>query len=129
VRIGGGALAEGSLFWLPTVITGAQASMLVAREETFGPVAPLIAFESEDEAIQRANDTQYGLAAYFYTRDVSRVFRVAERLEYGIIGANDPLPSTAQAPFGGIKQSGLGREGGATGIDEYLDVKYVALGI
>jgi len=129
VRVGGGALAEGSLFWLPTVITGAQASMLVAREETFGPVAPLIAFESEDEAIQRANDTQYGLAAYFYTRDVSRVFRVAERLEYGIIGANDPLPSTAQAPFGGIKQSGLGREGGATGIDEYLDVKYVALGI
>jgi succinate-semialdehyde dehydrogenase/glutarate-semialdehyde dehydrogenase len=129
VRVGGSALAENSLFWQPTVITGAQASMLVAREETFGPVAPLIAFEHEDEAIQRANDTQYGLAAYFYTRDVSRVFRVAERLEYGIIGVNDPLPSTAQAPFGGIKQSGLGREGGATGIDEYLDVKYIALGI
>jgi succinate-semialdehyde dehydrogenase/glutarate-semialdehyde dehydrogenase len=103
--------------------------MLVSVEETFGPVAPLISFTHEDEAIRIANDTPYGLAAYFYTRDVSRVFRVAEKLEYGIIGANDALPSTAQAPFGGVKQSGLGREGGSFGIDEYLEVKYISIGL
>lgn len=119
----------GGTFWAPTVLAHATADMLVAREETFGPVAPLIAFDTEEEALRMANDTAYGLAAYFYTRDISRVWRMAEGLEYGIIGANDALPSTAQAPFGGVKQSGLGREGGPTGIDEYLEVKYVSLGL
>ncbi|MBX3085660.1 MAG: NAD-dependent succinate-semialdehyde dehydrogenase [Anaerolineae bacterium] len=129
VALGGQAIAQMGNFWQPTVLTGASALMLVAREETFGPVAPLIPFDSEDEVIATANDTQYGLAAYYYTRDFSRVIRVAERLEYGIIGANDGLPSTAQAPFGGFKHSGLGREGGSVGIHEYLEVKYVSLGI
>ncbi len=126
----GGEPADGSErtnFWKPTVLVNATTNMLVAREETFGPVAPLIAFESEDEVIRQANDTPFGLAAYFFTQNVSRVWRVAEALEYGIIGANDALPSTAQAPFGGFKQSGLGREGGAVGIDEYLEVKFVSL--
>jgi succinate-semialdehyde dehydrogenase/glutarate-semialdehyde dehydrogenase len=126
---GGGPAELGGRFWAPTVLGGVDAGMLVAREETFGPVAPLIPFESEAEALRLANDTSYGLAAYFYTRDVSRVFRVAEGLEYGIVGANDGMPSTAQAPFGGVKQSGLGREGGPQGIDEYLEVKYVSLGL
>jgi len=116
-------------FWLPTVLADATSDMVVAHEETFGPIAPLIAFDEEDEVIATANDTVFGLSAYFYTRDVNRVMRVAERLEYGIIGANDGLPSTAQAPFGGMKHSGLGREGGAFGIDEYLEVKYVSLGL
>jgi succinate-semialdehyde dehydrogenase/glutarate-semialdehyde dehydrogenase len=131
IRLGGKPYAPNGnpLYWEPTVLTGATAEMLVAREETFGPVAPLIAFEDEDEALIRANDTAYGLAAYFYTRDVSRIFRVAERLEYGIIGANDGAPSTAQAPFGGVKHSGIGREGGAVGMNEYVDVKYVSLGL
>jgi succinate-semialdehyde dehydrogenase / glutarate-semialdehyde dehydrogenase len=116
-------------FWVPTVLANASTDMLVAQEETFGPVAPLIPFDEEEEAVTKANDTAFGLAGYFYTRDVSRVMRVAERLEFGIIGANDALPSTAQAPFGGVKQSGLGREGGAVGIDEYLEVKYLSLGL
>ena len=111
------------------MLADAQASMLVAREETFGPVAPLIAFDDEAEVVAMANSTPFGLAAYVYTRDVGRVWRVAEGLEYGIIGVNDPLPATAQAPFGGMKQSGLGREGGPSGIDEYLEEKYLALGI
>lgn len=129
VRYGGAGNGDDTTFWTPTVLTRASAAMLVAREETFGPVAPLIPFDEEDEVVAQANDTLYGLAAYFYTRDVSRVFRVAERLEYGIIGANDALPSVAQAPFGGVKHSGLGREGGSVGIDEYLEVKYVSLGL
>lgn len=131
VLTGGQRSAQGSSphFWQPTVLANASADMLVAREETFGPVAPLIAFTSEDEVVQLANDTPFGLAAYFFTQNVSRVWRVAEGLEYGIIGANDALPSTAQAPFGGFKQSGLGREGGAVGIDEFLEIKYVSLGI
>ncbi len=116
-------------FWTPTVLADARAEMLVAREETFGPVAPLIPFDEEEEVLRQANATPYGLAAYCYTRDVSRVWRMAEGLEYGIVGMNDGLPSTAQAPFGGVKQSGLGREGGPTGINEYLEEKYVSLGI
>lgn len=132
VLIGGGPYDLGHRaghFWTPTVLAQATPAMLVAREETFGPVAPLIAFDSEEEVIRMANASPYGLAAYFYTRDVSRVIRVAEALEYGIVGANDALPSTAQAPFGGFKQSGLGREGGPIGIDEYLEMKFVSLGI
>jgi succinate-semialdehyde dehydrogenase/glutarate-semialdehyde dehydrogenase len=116
-------------FWTPTVLANATADMLVAREETFGPVAPLIPFDDEAEVLAQANNTPFGLAAYLFTRDVGRVWRMAEGLEYGIVGVNDPIPSTAQAPFGGVKQSGIGREGGPQGIDEYLEVKYVSLGL
>ncbi len=116
-------------FWTPTVLLNVSPHMLVTQEETFGPVAPLIRFETEDEVLALANDTPFGLSAYFYSQNVSRVMRVAEKLEFGIIGANDALPSTANAPFGGVKQSGLGREGGAFGIDEYLEVKYVSMGV
>ncbi|HMQ31758.1 MAG TPA: NAD-dependent succinate-semialdehyde dehydrogenase [Chloroflexaceae bacterium] len=129
VLAGGRPAPVGANFWAPTVLANATADMLVAREETFGPVAPLIPFGDEDEALALANDTPFGLAAYFYTRDVGRVWRVAEGLEYGIVGVNDPIPSTAQAPFGGVKQSGLGREGGPTGINEYLEEKYVSLAL
>lgn len=115
-------------FYPPTVLTNINHNMLITQEETFGPVAAVIPFDTEEEVIRYANDTPYGLAAYYFTRDVGRVFRLAEKLQYGIIGANDGMPSTAQAPFGGVKQSGLGREGSKYGIDEYLDVKYVSLG-
>jgi succinate-semialdehyde dehydrogenase/glutarate-semialdehyde dehydrogenase len=103
--------------------------MAIMIEETFGPVAPVVRFEDEADAIAMANDTPHGLAAYLYTRDASRLIRVAEALEYGIIGANDGLPSTPQAPFGGFKESGLGREGGRWGLDEYLETKYVSWAI
>lgn len=102
--------------------------MLIAREETFGPVAPLFRFNDEADVIRQANDTEYGLAAYFYARELSRVFRVAEALEYGMIGINTGLISTEVAPFGGMKASGLGREGSKYGIDEYLEIKYLCLG-
>ena len=116
-------------FFAPTIVDGFTDEMLVAREETFGPVAPVRSFETEEEAVAMANNSPFGLAAYFYTRDASRLMRVAEALEYGIVGANDALPSTAQAPFGGVKQSGFGREGGHHGMHEYTAVKYVSWGL
>ena len=110
------------------ILTGVPRDAEIFRDETFGPVAPLFRFETEEEAIKLANDTEYGLAAYFYSRDVGRIFRVAEALEYGIIGINEGIISTEVAPFGGMKSSGLGREGSHYGIEEYLEVKYLALG-
>jgi succinate-semialdehyde dehydrogenase/glutarate-semialdehyde dehydrogenase len=127
VLTGGKRHALGGLFFEPTVLSGATAEMLVAREETFGPLAPIFAFDTEAEVIARANDTEFGLAAYFYSRDIGRVMRVAERLESGMVGVNTGLISTAEAPFGGVKQSGLGREGSKYGLDEFLEVKYVCL--
>jgi succinate-semialdehyde dehydrogenase/glutarate-semialdehyde dehydrogenase len=124
---GGRRHALGGTFYQPTVLADLTPTMLIAREETFGPVAPLFRFETEAEAIALANATEYGLAAYFYSRDLARVWRVAEALEYGMVGINTGIISTAVAPFGGVKQSGFGREGSRYGIDEYLDVKYLCL--
>lgn len=129
VAAGGQRHALGGTFFQPTLLTGVTAEMLMTREETFGPVAPLIRFSGEAEAIRMANDTQFGLAAYFYSRDLGRVWRVAEALEYGMVGINSGILSTAVAPFGGIKQSGLGREGSRHGIDEYLEMKYLCINI
>ena len=128
VLAGGHAHALGGLFFEPTILTEVNSNMLIAREETFGPVAPLFRFTDEAAVIRQANDTEYGLAAYFYARDLSRVFRVAEALEYGMVGVNTGLISTEVAPFGGMKASGLGREGSKYGLDEYLEIKYVCLG-
>lgn len=114
-------------FFEATVLVDTHHDMLVEREETFGPVLPLQAFATEEEALAKANDTRYGLAAYVYTRDLARAVRVSEKLEYGIVGINDGIPSTVQAPFGGVKESGLGREGGRHGIEEYLELKYISL--
>ncbi|MEO8361817.1 MAG: NAD-dependent succinate-semialdehyde dehydrogenase [Vicinamibacteria bacterium] len=125
VLTGGKRHTLGRTFFEPTVLADAQPGMMVAREETFGPVAPLFRFKTEADAIQMANDTEFGLAAYFYARDVGRVFRVSEALEYGIVGVNTGMISTEVAPFGGVKESGIGREGSHLGIDEYLEVKYV----
>jgi len=113
-------------FYQPTLLAGMTPDMLIAREETFGPVAPVARFTSEAEVVAAANDSEYGLAAYFFTKDASRLMRVAEALEYGIVGANDGGPSIAQAPFGGVKHSGLGREGGRYAMDEYTEIKYVS---
>ena len=118
----------GGNFFEPTVLTDVPVSAEIWREETFGPVAPLFRFSTEEEAVRMANDTDYGLAAYFYARDVGRIFRVTEALEYGIVGVNEGIISTEVAPFGGVKSSGLGREGGHHGIEDYLETKYVALG-
>jgi succinate-semialdehyde dehydrogenase/glutarate-semialdehyde dehydrogenase len=126
---GGRRVVAGSRFFEPTVLAGATDAMVLAREETFGPVAPLFRFESEADAIRLANATVFGLAAYFYGRDISRIWRVAEALEYGIVGVNTGLISTEVAPFGGVKESGVGREGSKYGIEDYLAVKYVCLGI
>jgi succinate-semialdehyde dehydrogenase/glutarate-semialdehyde dehydrogenase len=128
IVVGGKRHARGGLFFMPTVLTGVTPQMIVAREETFGPVAPLFRFNDEARAIQMANDTEFGLASYFYSRDIGRIFRVAESLEYGIVGINEGLISTEQAPFGGVKESGLGREGSKYGIEGYLEIKYLCLG-
>jgi succinate-semialdehyde dehydrogenase/glutarate-semialdehyde dehydrogenase len=124
-----GGKARGGLFFEPTVLTGVDETMLIAREETFGPVAPLFRFETEDDVIRLANATEFGLASYFYARDLSRVFRVAEALDYGMVGINTGLISTEVAPFGGMKQSGHGREGSKYGTADYLDIKYLSLAV
>jgi succinate-semialdehyde dehydrogenase/glutarate-semialdehyde dehydrogenase len=118
----------GSSFYEPTVLANATGDMLCAREETFGPVAPVFRFKTEAEVVALANDTEFGLASYFYSRDIGRVFRVGEALEYGMVGVNTGLISTAEVPFGGVKQSGLGREGSHHGIDDYVEIKYLCLG-
>ncbi|WP_236430956.1 NAD-dependent succinate-semialdehyde dehydrogenase [Pseudomonas syringae] len=125
---GGARHARGGNFFQPTVLANVPKDALIFRDETFGPVAPLFRFSTEREAIDLANDTPFGLASYFYARDLGRVFRVAEALEYGIVGINEGLISTPEVPFGGVKESGLGREGGHNGIEEYLEIKYMALG-
>jgi succinate-semialdehyde dehydrogenase / glutarate-semialdehyde dehydrogenase len=129
IAVGGKRHALGGTFFEPTILTDATSGMLLAREETFGPVAPLFRFQSEQEAIAMANDTEFGLAAYFYTRDLGRSWRVAEALEYGIVGLNTGLISTEVAPFGGVKESGMGREGSRYGILDYTEIKYLCTGI
>lgn len=128
VIAGGKRHEKGLTFFEPTVLAGVTPSMLVAKEETFGPIAPLFRFETEEDAVQMANDTEYGLASYFYTRDLGRAFRVMERLEYGIVGVNEGIISTEVAPFGGVKDSGLGREGSKYGLEDYLNIKYALIG-
>ena len=128
VLVGGERHGLGGNFFQPTILTDVPRDAEIFREETFGPVAPLFRFETDAEAIEMANDTEFGLAAYFYSRDIGRIFRVAEALEYGIIGINEGIISTEVAPFGGMKSSGLGREGSKYGIEDYLEVKYLALG-
>ncbi len=127
IALGGKPHQLGGLFYEPTVIKDANDQMLVSYEETFGPVAPLFSFSSEEEVIERANSTPFGLASYFYTRDLAKSWRVSEQLEYGIVGLNTGIISTEMAPFGGIKESGMGREGSKYGIDDYLEIKYVSL--
>jgi succinate-semialdehyde dehydrogenase/glutarate-semialdehyde dehydrogenase len=128
VLTGGKRHALGGTFFQPTVVTDATPEMAVAKEETFGPVAPLFRFHTEEEAIRMANDTEFGLASYLYTRDLARVWRVCEALEYGMVGINTGLISTEVAPFGGVKESGIGREGSKYGIEDYLEVKYLCMG-
>ena len=129
INCGGNRHSLGGTFFEPTVLTNVNKSMQITNEETFGPVAPLFKFKDEEDVIKQANDTIFGLASYFYASDLSRVWRVAETLEYGMVGINTGLISTEVAPFGGIKQSGYGREGGSMAIKDYLNVKYTHLGI
>ena len=129
VLAGGKRLPElGATYYAPTVLSGADARMACACEETFGPVAPLTMFDSEDEVLQAANDTPFGLAAYFYSQDVRRIWRVADALESGIVGINEGAISAEAAPFGGVKESGYGREGSTHGLDDYLHTKYICQG-
>jgi succinate-semialdehyde dehydrogenase/glutarate-semialdehyde dehydrogenase len=125
---GGKRHALGGTFFEPTILADVTPAMAPAREETFGPVAPLFRFKTEDEAVRMANDTEFGLAAYFYSRDVGRVWRVSRALEYGIVGINEGIISTEVAPFGGMKESGLGREGSKYGMEDFLEVKYLCMG-
>ncbi|MVA26578.1 NAD-dependent succinate-semialdehyde dehydrogenase [Agrobacterium vitis] len=129
VAVGGKPDAKGGLFFQPTILTGVTTEMKIAREETFGPVAPLFKFDTEEQVIAMANDTEFGLASYFYSKDISKIFRVAEELEYGMVGINTGLISTEVAPFGGIKQSGQGREGSKYGLDDYVEIKYLCLSV
>jgi len=129
IALGGRRHALGGTFFEPTVVTEVTPAMLVAREETFGPIAPLFRFESESDAIRMANDTEFGLAAYFYTRDLARSWRVAEALEYGMVGLNTGIFSTEVAPFGGVKESGIGREGSRYGILDYTELKFLCVGL
>jgi succinate-semialdehyde dehydrogenase/glutarate-semialdehyde dehydrogenase len=129
VMTGGKRHTLGGTFYEPTVLAGVKKGMLITEEETFGPVAAVIPFTSESEVIQMANDSEYGLASYFYSKDISRIWRVAEALEFGMVGVNTGTISNEVAPFGGVKQSGLGREGSVWGMDEYLEMKYVCLGL
>jgi len=128
VAAGGKRHALGGNFFEPTVLTDMTPDMIIAREETFGPVSPLFRFKTEEEAIAMSNDTEFGLAAYFYTRDSARTWRVSQALEYGIVGVNEGIISTEVAPFGGVKESGLGREGSKYGIEDYLEIKYICMG-
>jgi succinate-semialdehyde dehydrogenase / glutarate-semialdehyde dehydrogenase len=128
VTLGGKPHSLGGLFFEPTVLTEVTTDMIVSREETFGPVAPLFRFDTEEQVIGMANDSEFGLAAYFYSRDIGRIFRVSEALESGLVGVNAGVIANEMTPFGGVKQSGLGREGSKYGMDEYLEVKYVCLG-
>jgi succinate-semialdehyde dehydrogenase / glutarate-semialdehyde dehydrogenase len=123
-----GGKKESGLFFQPTVLVNATSDMLIAKEEVFGPVAPIFRFRTEEEAVQMANDTEYGLASYFYSKDVARCWRVAEALEYGMVGINEGLISTELAPFGGIKESGFGREGSKYGMDYFIELKYLCYG-
>ena len=129
VETGGARSDLGGLFYEPTVLSGVTSDMLVTEEETFGPLAPVIRFATEDEVITLANASPFGLAAYFYAREIGRVWRVAEAIEAGIVGINTGLISTEVAPFGGVKQSGLGREGSKYGVEDYLETKYLCLTI
>jgi succinate-semialdehyde dehydrogenase/glutarate-semialdehyde dehydrogenase len=124
-----GGSARNGLFYLPTLLSDVAPGMKILEEETFGPVAPVLRFEREEEAIARANATPFGLAAYLYTENLPRALRVAEALDYGIIGINDGIPAAAQIPFGGMKESGIGREGGPWGIEEYLETKFISFGL
>ncbi len=126
--VGGNRSAIGSQFFEPTILTNVTGEMRVFREEIFGPIAPLFKFSTEDEAIQMANDTEFGLACYFYSRDIGRIWRVAEGLEYGIVGINEGIISNEMAPFGGVKESGQGREGSKYGLDDYTEIKYMCIG-
>lgn len=128
IGCGGKRVSEGGFFFEPTILLDVTPEMVISREETFGPVAPLFVFETEEEAVALANDTPYGLASYFFSTDVGRVWRVAEGLEYGMVGINTGIMSTESAPFGGVKESGIGREGSKYGLDEYLEMKYLCLG-
>jgi succinate-semialdehyde dehydrogenase/glutarate-semialdehyde dehydrogenase len=129
VIVGGKKHALGGLFYEPTVLTGVTTSMKVTKEETFGPVAPLFRFKTEEEGVAMANDTEFGLASYFYARDIGRIWRVGEGIESGMVGVNTGLISNEVAPFGGVKQSGIGREGSKYGIEEFLEVKYLCMGV
>jgi len=128
VVTGGKRHAKGGQFFEPTVLAEATADMMCAKEETFGPFAPVFRFKTEQEAIDMANNTEFGLASYFYSRDIGRIYRVGEALEYGMVGINVGILATEHVPFGGVKQSGLGREGSSHGMEDYLEMKYLCIG-